>query len=143
MPDDGDLDQLLQNLAAERGRPISVLEHDPQADGLPSGLWIKATHGDIIMVEAGAGPSRRAVILSHEIAHMMLGHDGDCEASDLVVQGSPNLNQGLIERVLHRDNYATDDEGDAEEVATLIAVEHGRRRRNAELRSNPISARLR
>lgn len=143
MPADGDLDELLRNLAHQRGRPITVLEHQPHTSGLPSGLWVKAVDGDLIMVEAGTGPSRRALILSHEIAHMLLGHDGACEASDLVLQAAPDLNPALVERVLHRDNYATGDESDAEEVATLVAVEHGRRRRNAELRANPVSARLR
>ena len=143
MPEDGDLDKLLQNLAQQRGRPITVVENDQADSSLPSGLWIQSVNGDILMVEAGAGPSRRAVILSHEIAHMVLGHDGDGAVSDLVMQAAPDLDAALIERVLHRDRHTTGDENDAEEVATLIAVEHGRRRRNAELRANPISARLR
>lgn len=144
MPEDGDLDALIENLARERGRPLAVVEHDPQVDGLPSGVWVDATDRDIIMVEAGVGPSRRALIISHEIAHMMLGHDGDCRTiSDLVRNAAPDLSPALIERVLRRDAHTSDDENDAEEVATLIAVEHGRRRRNAELRANPISARIR
>ena len=142
MPEDGDLDQLLQNLARRRGRPITVVERKLHESGLPSGLWLIGRDRDYIMVEADAGPSRRAVILSHEIAHMMFGHEGS-SVPDLVRQATPDLNPALIERVLHRDSYDTCDESDAEEVATLIAVEHRRRSRNAELRSNPISARLR
>lgn len=144
MPDDGDLDTLLQNLARHRGRPLAVVDHDPRVDGLPSGVWVDATDRDLILVEAGVGPSRRALIISHEIAHMMLGHEGDCATlSDLVQNAAPDLSPALIERVLHRDKHSSDAENDAEEVATLIAVEHSRRRRNAELRANPVSARLR
>lgn len=142
MPEDGDLDQLLQNLAHRRRRPITVVKRNLHESGLPSGLWLICKDRDYIMVEADAGPSRRAVILSHEIAHIMFGHDGS-SVPDLVRQATPDLNPALIERVLHRDSYDTCDESDAEEVATVIAVEHRRRSRNAELRSNPISARLR
>lgn len=142
MPGDGNLDQLLRNLAQRRGRPITVVERKLHENGLPSGLWVICKDSDCIMVEADAGPSRQAVILSHEIAHMMLGHEGS-SVSDLVRQVTPDLNPALIERVLRRDSHDTCDESDAEEVATLIAVELRRRQRNAELRANPISARLR
>ena len=143
MPEDGDLDTLLQNLAQQRGRPITVIDYDPLPDRLPSGVWVKAQDRDVILVEEGVGPSRRALIISHEIAHMVLDHHGDCTVSDLVRNAAPDLAPALIERVLHRDTYESAAESEAEEVATLIAVEHSRRRRNAELNANPISARLR
>lgn len=142
MPKDGDLDQMLQNLAEWRGRPITVVKHHLHEDGLPSGLWLIRKDDDCIMVEADAGPSRQAVILSHEIAHMMLGHEGS-SVPDLVQQATPDLYPSLVERVLRRDSHDSRDESAAEEVATLIAVELRRRQRNAELRVNPVSARLR
>ena len=142
MPPDGSFEGLLQHLATQRGRVVTVVEHDLRDTGLPSGLWVAGKDCDLIVVEAEAGPSRRAVIVAHEVAHMILGHDGDL-ATDLVLQAVPDLRPALVGRVLHRDCYETTEENDAEEVATHIVVESGRRRRDAELRANRTSARLR
>lgn len=143
MPKDGDLEQMLSNLGTQRGRPIKVIEHDFGPPGGPSGQWYVMKDRDYIVIDKSASPSRRAVILTHEIAHMVLGHGGEAARSDLIRVVAPDLDPALVERVLHRESYSTDDEAIAEEVATLLAVEHGRRRRAAELRTNPISARLR
>jgi hypothetical protein len=143
MPKDGNLERLLGNLGAHRGRPIRVVEHDFGPEGGPSGLTYVMRDRDYIVIDKSAGPSRRAVILSHEIAHMLLGHGGASGTSDLVSVVAPDLDPRLVERILHRESYSTDDETAAEEVATVLAVEHGRRVRTAELRANPISARLR
>jgi hypothetical protein len=143
MPKDGNLDRWLDNVAAHRGRRIGVVEHDFGPDSTPTGLTCVMQDCDYIFIDKSAGPSRRAVILSHEIAHMLLGHDGASGTSDLVSLVAPDLDPRLVERILHRESHSTDDETAAEEVATVLAVEHGRRVRAAELRANPVSARLR
>ena len=55
----------------------------------PSGLWISTPAADYIVCAASATPTRRAAIVCHELAHMLLGHEpevGQAEAVQAVAQ---------------------------------------------------------
>jgi hypothetical protein len=123
MPIDGDLDGLLDALSHERGRRIHLL---PQRfTGRPtSGLWLPTTAADYVVIDDPTTPSRRAAIICHEVAHILLGHSPDITTSDLVAAALPNLSPELVARALARHAYATEDEAEAEELGTLIGAEH-------------------
>lgn len=140
LPDDGNVDRLLANLSEHRGRRVVVIDH-PFDDQGTTGLWIALPDLDLIAVDTSAGPSRRVVIIAHEIAHMMLGHEGP--HADLGSRVAPDLPPDVVARVLSRDTYDDAEELDAERVATVLAVEQLRRQREAELRATTTSARLR
>jgi hypothetical protein len=144
MPPDGDLMGLIENLAAQRARPIKVVDQPLEKFNMPSGITIALTDFDYIVVDDAAPPSRRTVILAHEIAHLMLEHDqGEHVSDDLIALAAPDLSPALIQRVLHRHGYAGRQEQDAEQMATALAAEHERRRRLFEIEGHPVSSRLR
>lgn len=130
MPIDGDLDGLLDALSHERGRRIHLL---PQTFmGRPtSGLWLPTKAADYLVIDDPTTPSRRAAIICHEVAHILLGHSPDTTTSDLVAAAMPNLSPELIARALARHAYATEDEAEAEELGTLIGAEHWSREINS------------
>ena len=140
MPADGDLDALVSTVATRRGRPITVL--DTELDGGLTGLWIATPTSDYIVIDQGCTASRRAAVLCHEVAHMLLGHLGAPVSEDLATL-APTLRPTLAGRFLTRHGYTEPDEHAAEHLATYLVAEHARRERAAQLRQNPISARLR
>jgi hypothetical protein len=130
MPIEGDLDGLLDALGQQRGRRIHVL---PQrfAGRSTSGLWLPTKRADYLVVDEPTTPSRRAAIICHEVAHILLGHTPDVATADLVAVAMPDLSPELIARALARHAYATADEAEAEELGTLIGAEHWSRQINS------------
>ena len=143
MPDDGDLDGWLQNLGEHRKRPIRLIVQPLGAGSGLSGMCVVRDEADYIVLDAAATPSRRALVLAHEVAHLLLEHHGEAASSEVVARVAPDLSPGLVSRVLTRHGYDSAEEQDAEELATLLAVEHARRQRAQELKANAVSARLR
>lgn len=123
MPIDGDLDGLLDALSVERGRRIHVLPH--RFTGRPtSGLWLPTKRADYLVIDEPTTPSRRAAIICHEVAHILLGHTPDITSSEVIASAMPDLSPELIARALARHAYASEDEANAEELGTLIGAEH-------------------
>jgi len=143
MPHDGDLNIWLRNLSEHRNRPIKATVGDLSATPGLSGMCVIRDDGDFIILDASASPTRRLVFLCHEVAHLLLGHQGEVASSDLVARATPDLPPGLRSRVVTRHEHDSLEEQAAEELATLLSLEHARRQRAQELRSNAISARLR
>lgn len=140
MPPDGNLDGLLSNVAIHRQRQLTVLDTD-LGEGL-TGLWIATPGRDYIVIDKACTASRRAAVLCHEIAHMLLGHLGAPIGDDLTTL-APTLRPSLAARFLTRQGYSEPDEHAAEYLATHLVAEHARRERAAQLRQNTVSARLR
>jgi hypothetical protein len=143
MPPDGDLDQWLRNLSEQRMRPIRAAAGDLSATPGLTGMCVIRDDADYIVVDAAASPARQVMFLCHEVAHLLLGHQGEVASSDLIARATPDLPPGLRTRVLTRHEHSSPEEHAAEELATLLSLEHARRQRAQELRVNAISARLR
>lgn len=141
LPADGNLVGLLENLSQYRGRRVAVIERDLNQGG-PSGLWIETSSSDWIVVDTAGLPSRRATAICHEVAHMLLGHEGRTGDSDLKALTS-HVSPALAARFLTRHGYEEPEELDAETLATHLMTEHTRRVRKARLDQDPISSRLR
>jgi hypothetical protein len=114
-----DLDVLTKRIAARRGRPIKLM---PMA-GLTGicGLWVSTESVDLIFYEQETTPPHREHIVLHELAHVLCDHYpvslSLAEQAKLLL---PNLDPTLVERVLGRAGYSTDEEREAEMLATLI-----------------------
>lgn len=130
MPVDGDLDGLVENLGQHRGRDIHILSRE-FAGRATSGLWLQADHADFLVVDEPTTPSRRAAIICHEVAHMLLEHEANSVSSDAIATLAPDLGPALIARALARHAYGTEDESEAEQAATMIGAEHSRRQINS------------
>ena len=132
MPADGDLPGLLANLAEHRGRDIHVLTR--QFGGQPtSGLWLATERADYLVIDDPTTPSRRAAIICHEVAHILLGHEGQtgAEFTSIPSMVAPDLSPELIARAMARHAYADEVEAEAEQTATLIGAEHWTRQINS------------
>ncbi|WP_103355656.1 hypothetical protein [Amycolatopsis sp. CA-128772] len=106
-------------IAAHRGRPIHLMP----VTGLTGvcGLWIATDAADIIFHEQGTPPAHQEHILLHELSHLLCDHypvsmDLAAQAQELL----PSLDPALVRRVLGRTGYSTDEEREAEMLATLI-----------------------
>lgn len=132
MPADGDLLGLLTNLSEHRGREIHVLTRE--FGGQPtSGLWLATERADYLVIDDPTTPSRRAAIICHEVAHILLGHEGQVEGGSAVIPSiaAPDLSPELIARAMARHDYEDGVEAEAEQAATLIGAEHWNRQINS------------
>ncbi len=146
MPADGSIDGFVAAVGAHRGRPVRVIGYPLDAAG-PSGLWIGTCASDYVVCSADATPTRRAAILCHELAHMLLGHEpevGDTEALSLVAKVlAPDVDVSVATRFLTRHGYAGTAEEDAEAAATALVMTAANRQRAAIAVGNRVSERLR
>ena len=119
MPVPFDLGQFVAGLERQRDRPIR-LRPFTSGPGCPCGLWIGTADADYIYHEAGTTPFHATHIALHEIAHMLLGHQHAAAWEQLISLLAPDVNQALIQLILGRSAYSTDEERDAETLASLI-----------------------
>ncbi|MFI6273184.1 hypothetical protein [Micromonospora zamorensis] len=73
LPTPWDLTALVGQIARERDRPIHLIPAQMHGSVL-HGLWVATPRGDYIAYPARSGPFKRAGIVLHEVAHMVLGH---------------------------------------------------------------------
>lgn len=124
LPRPFELQQFIQVLAAERGRPITVLPIPARPNG-PCGLLAATDEVDYILYAADTSPMHQQHILLHEIAHLLCEHHRAPAAEGAQGGASfagllPRLPQELVNRVLGRTAYSEPQEREAELLATLI-----------------------
>ncbi|WP_163568814.1 MAB_1171c family putative transporter [Fodinicola feengrottensis] len=124
-----DLGQFCAQLGESRGRPIVLL---PVAIGgsaadSPSGLLIRGDQRDYIIYERDTTPVHQRHIALHEIGHLLCEHGAASQLPDEHLRRLfPTLSPELVRRVLARTSYSTDEESEAEMLASLILREGGR-----------------
>lgn len=145
MPPTGIVDDLVESLAADQGRPIRMLAEDlgPRE---PSGMWIATEKADWIVVPTGVGSAQRTAIICHELAHILLGHtpigaDGDLDA--LVSLVAPDLDPAVARQILARYCYSDDLEAEAEALGTLLVTKLAHRAERLRMTDDAVSDRLR
>ncbi|WP_300010190.1 hypothetical protein [Pseudonocardia sp.] len=115
-----DVPELLAGLARHRGRPIDLFATVNTAGG-PCGMWLRQPDRDVIVHAADTSPLHQAHIVLHEIGHMIADHPGTCCLPlDLVRRILPGAGATLVGHLFARSTYATDEEREAELVASLI-----------------------
>ena len=146
LPTSGDIDGFVDAVSGHRRRPLRVMDYPLDPAG-PSGLWISTPAADYIVCAASATPTRRAAIVCHELAHMLLGHEpevGQAEAVQAVAQIlAPDVDPSVVSRFLTRHRYEASAERDAEAVATAFVTAAASRQRVAATATDRVSERLR
>ena len=145
IPASGDLTGFVDAVARSRGRPIVLLGAAFEADA-PSGVWIVTELRDYIAYPSDASAARRAAIVCHEVAHMLLGHDppaGTGGLASLAAAAAPTLDPDVAARFLARHGYACGEEADAEGLGTRLAAELARRERLARAPQDRVYDRMR
>jgi hypothetical protein len=141
MPADGDLVGLVAAVAEGRNREICVLRLPMPSPG-PSGAWVALPDKDYVVIDQGAAPSRFVATLCHELAHMLLGHQGPVQQASAAAL-APQVDPRIAARILGRHGYSDAQEHEAETLATVLAAEHSRRSQGKEWSTDIVTARLR
>lgn len=119
LPTPFDTESFCAVLSERRGRPIVL---HPAASGAgPYGLWAAGPSTDVIFYEEATSPLHQEHIILHEVSHLLCGHEPapvtEADVADLLF---PHLQRETIQRVLQRGGYSTDEEREAEIMASLI-----------------------
>ena len=114
-----DVEQLCARLGESRGRPIELLPYAIPVPG-PFGVWLAAPRADYILYQKQTSPAHQDHIILHEIGHMIADHASDEQDDDLVTELQLGITPDSVGRALRRTSYDTDDEREAETVATII-----------------------
>ncbi|MEV8070538.1 hypothetical protein AB0P32_31225 [Streptomyces sp. NPDC085995] len=113
------VEELCERLSALRRRPMHVLPM--RLPSGPHGLLVSTGAGDYIVVEEQLVPIHQRQVILHEVGHVVCGHEASpavpVEASRLLF---PSLASESVHRVLRRDHSESDEEIEAEFVASLI-----------------------
>ena len=114
-----DVESFCTVLSERRGRPIVL---HPAASGAgPYGLWAAGPSTDVIFYEEATSPLHQEHIILHEVSHLLCGHEPAPVTEDEVAELLfPHLKRETIQRVLRRGGYSTDEEREAEIMASLI-----------------------
>ena len=111
------LDAFCAEVAARRGRPLIRRPVPGLAAEAPCGMWIATDRTDHIFYDPGTSPLHAEHIVLHELAHILCDHSGSAGA---LARLFPDLDPAAVRRVLGRVSYTTEQEREAEMVASLI-----------------------
>ncbi|MDQ6670672.1 MAG: hypothetical protein M3069_07950 [Chloroflexota bacterium] len=118
LPDRFELSAVVARVAELRARPI-VLWPVANRPG-PCGLWAALPGRDYVFYESDTSPMHQAHIILHELGHLIWGHQSAYVLDlDLLQSLLPDLDPGMIETVLRRARYETNEEQEAEVLASL------------------------
>ena len=118
IPHPFDLVTFCAGLSERRGRRIVLLPTEMTADS-PSGLWIRGDRHDYIVFERTTTPLHQTHIALHEIGHLLCEHASPV-ADVHLDRLFPSLDPALVRRALGRAGYSTEEETEAELLASLI-----------------------
>lgn len=97
----------------------------------PCGMCISTPTADYVFFHTRTSGPHRLQIILHEIGHLLCDHTPsvvlDEETSRIL---APDLDPGMIRRMLARTHYMREEEAAAEMIATLIFTEVGHYTRN-------------
>lgn len=119
LPAPFDVHALCDRVADRRGRPIRLI---PLA-GLSGvcGLWIATDTTDLICYERDTTRPHQDHIILHELSHVLCDHFPVSLPGNLHTQALfPDLDPAMVRAVLGRAGYTTDEEREAETLASLI-----------------------
>lgn len=122
LPDQVSVAAICEQVAAFRGRPIRILTHTLLPPDKPCGLRIATPQADYLVVQDGAVPAHRDLILLHEVGHVLLDPDdtGSPLDEDLLKALLPHVDQATVTCMLTRGQYTLETEQAAETFATLL-----------------------
>lgn len=117
VPSPFDLDAFCAEVAIRRGRPLIRQPVPGLSADAPCGLWIGTATADHVFYDPGTSPLHAEHIVLHELAHILSGHSG---GDGSLARLFPDLDPATVDRVLGRVSYTTEQEREAEMMASLI-----------------------
>jgi hypothetical protein len=129
LPRPFDVKVLCERVGRRRDRSIVLLGMTLPADA-PRGLWISTDRKDYIVYERATSPLHQDHIILHELAHLLCDHTGAPEfGEEHAHRLFPTLDPELVARVLGRTAYTSEEEQEAEILASMMLREAERHRR--------------
>lgn len=128
------LDHLLEQISARRGKRISLLPAALPRDGA-GGLVIERADDLVIVFDEALPPLQQEHVIMHETAHVLFDHRGT-SLDDITDQELTELEPELVrsaQRFALRDGYSDVEEKVAEIAAALMWLRAGAARRAAPL----------
>ncbi|MFE0025501.1 hypothetical protein [Amycolatopsis sp. NPDC059021] len=126
-----DVAALCHHIGERRGKPIRLVPHPIPVPG-PFGVWISTTKAEYILFQDETSKLHQDHIVLHELGHILAGHQSD-EVDDALMaelypgtkpdtlrQQYPDIGPDAVRRALRRSCYDSDNEREAEVVATTI-----------------------
>lgn len=120
IPEPWDFEQFCTSVTAYTGRALRLIQLPVMPEGL-CGLYVSTAGTDYVYTPMRTTLFHREHIALHEIGHLIAGHQGGVEVSDLASDLLPDLNPSLVRAVLGRTSYTSEQEQEAEYFATLVA----------------------
>lgn len=126
-----DVAELCRRVGEQRGKPIRLVPHPIPVPG-PFGAWIGTAQADYILYQQETSTPHMAHIVLHELGHIIANHSGDVQGKALLAElypdtdaetvrkRYPDLAPEAVHRALRRTSYDTEQEREAETVATII-----------------------
>lgn len=126
-----DVVELCRRVGESRSKPIRLVPHPIPVPG-PFGVWIATNAADYILYQQETSKSHQGHIVLHELGHILAGHTSDDEDDALLAElypdvepdalreQYPDLEPDAVRRALRRTSYDTEQEREAETVATII-----------------------
>jgi hypothetical protein len=119
LPTPFSVERLRRQLAAARGRPLIIRawnEHPPEA---PLAIWVPAAQADVISYAAGLTAVHRDHVILHEFGHILFEHRMGVDV-EVVRRATPDIDPGIVERVVGPAAFSDRQEHQAELFAALI-----------------------
>jgi hypothetical protein len=113
-----DVRAFAEGLAHRRGRPI-VLQPQSRAGGC-TGLWVATPAADVVFFEAETSPLHQEHIILHELCHLLLEHAPGGVPTAGPAGLFPDVGPESVRRMLQRSGYSTEDDREAEFLASMI-----------------------
>jgi hypothetical protein len=134
------VEALCEHMGERRQRPV-YLHPLPMQEVMEGayGLWVGTGTDDHIFFEQRTSRLHREHIVLHEIGHMLFDHHPLDRDDGWTATLFPDLDPGMIHRLLARTNYSTRQEQEAEMIASLMRTSV---RSGAAGRRNDVMARL-
>jgi hypothetical protein len=114
-----DVQQFCRAVERRRGRPIALCPVENRAG--PYGAWVAGPTADYVFYERQTSPLHQVHIILHELCHLLCGHQpvsvADAALRELLF---PDLSPASVRGVLQRGHGASDDDREAELLASLI-----------------------
>lgn len=114
-----DVIELCRRVGESRAKPIRLVPHPIPVPG-PFGVWIATNHADYILYQQETTKAHQDHIVLHELGHIIAGHRSDDGDDMLLTELYPDLEPAAVRRALLRTSYDTEQEREAETVATII-----------------------
>ncbi|AGM05513.1 hypothetical protein [Amycolatopsis keratiniphila] len=111
--------ELCRRIGESRGRPIKLVAFPMEVPG-PCGAWLSASSGDYIVFQSETTRIHQEHIIAHELGHILSGHRAEPDEEEIWSRFMPDLDPGVIRRLLKRTQYDSVREREAETIATLL-----------------------